>query len=267
MAFDDDKYFDLIESEVQNVYVAHNEVPDEIQKNFNKNLRSEDDSREQTIENIISQRVRSKYICWDDTAECQKFLAKVTSYPKRNGEFFSTALALYLSRMGGDEICEQLFGVHLVTDDLGVVDDFGEFFQVNQIGNIIDSIDVVTLLYLRERITKQDLDGFCISLKSLYSRTLAELEDLLENIRMNESDVQIISLLSEIMNLVQYDDGKTFDQKWSNFRRSKGKIYKRAKQKYSNFFDHLEAYIADNSSRQLTRIEERRKQIENVWKL
>jgi len=268
-ACDDDKYLDFLEYEFKKIFVAKDKVADEIQDNMFKNFLNLESSRREEIEEIIYQRVRAKYICWEDTKDCQDFLSQITQYPKRNGEFFSVALSLYLSRVGGEgkELCEKLFAVHLVTDDLGISNDFGEFFRINQIGNILDTIDIVTFLYLRERITKGDLENYCISLKSLYSRALAELEAQLEKIRQHEKDVKLISFFSEIMNILQYDNTEPLDQKWKDFTRENSSIHRRAKQKYSNFFNLVEDYITDGSLNQIARIEERRKQIVHIWKL
>jgi len=206
-AFDDDSYFGLIESEFTRVFIAQEKVIEEIHRNKYDNLltpASKEDERSlqlrrQEIDDIISRRVRN-YVFPKDTVECQNFLSKATGYRKKNGEFYSVALSLYLSRMDGvEKICEQLLDVHFVTDDLGVSNDFGTFFRVNQIGNLIDSIDIMTILYLRGRITKADLENFCFTLKSLYSRTHAELIKRIKLAQNVEKDTRISSLLTSIV--------------------------------------------------------------------
>ncbi|MCP4110160.1 MAG: hypothetical protein GY749_32330 [Desulfobacteraceae bacterium] len=68
---------------------------------------------------IIYGKIRN-FIINEDIEDCCKILQNATGYFKKNGEFYSTALALYLSRTEGNEFNENILKVHFITDDDGV---------------------------------------------------------------------------------------------------------------------------------------------------
>jgi len=89
-------------------------------------------------------------------------IKKLTGYHKDNGEFYSVALSLYLSRV---ECCQLTF----YTDDFPAQADFSPFFRTQQIGKIEDSADLLIYLYwLYPDFEKEQLIFFLTELRSQY---------------------------------------------------------------------------------------------------
>lgn len=92
---------------------------------------------------------------------------KIANYKKENGEFYSSALALYLSQY--EEI--KLF---FHTDDSPAKDEFQEFFITHQIGGIEDTADLILLIYrLDDKFSSKDLIKFLDLLFAEYARDVA----------------------------------------------------------------------------------------------
>jgi|GEM_PF-1448293 len=87
-----------------------------------------------------------------------------TGYGKReNGELYSVALALYLNR-------NQSSMLVFYTDDYPAKEDFVDFFEFQQIGQIKDSIDLLLLLCSSsENFNLQQLDNYLSALSSIYT--------------------------------------------------------------------------------------------------
>lgn len=101
-------------------------------------------------------------------------IKKLTNYKKNNGEFFSAALALYVSR----EAPTKLF---FHTDDFPALEEFSSFFKYHQIGYIEDSADLLLLLYrLDDSFTVQQLDIYLSKLFSEYASEVVILEKQLK---------------------------------------------------------------------------------------
>lgn len=256
----DEKYFDVIESEVEEVYIASDKIQKEIHSKRYENLLPNDDDMREYIDRVIIPRL-ARYTCSEDTRDCQAFLKGATGYAKENGEFYSAALSLYLSRMSGNKLYEQLLAVHLVSDDLDALEDFEQFFRTNQIGQIISSTDLMMVLYIRERITRKELDNFFFSLKSLYSRAHAEVKDEIKRLAQRENDVKIQSCLSMIMNLLESSDTR----QWNEIKRIS--LSKSQKAKLRMVFELVDKFFTESSFQQIARIDNQRKQIEKVWTL
>ena len=99
---------------------------------------------------------------------------RLANYKKKNGEFYSTALSLHLSR-------GNLSPVTFYTDDKPAEGHFSSFFRVQQIGKVEDSIDLLILLYWSNRdFRKKELENL---LSELYSKYAVSVKDLLSYIR------------------------------------------------------------------------------------
>lgn len=99
---------------------------------------------------------------------------RLANYKKKNGEFYSTALSLYLSRCN-------LSPVTFYTDDKPAEGHFASFFRVQQIGKIEDSIDLLIFLYwLNPDFRKTELENL---LSEFYSKYAVSVKDLLSYIR------------------------------------------------------------------------------------
>jgi hypothetical protein len=98
----------------------------------------------------------------------------LANYKKKNGEFYSTALSLYLSRYS-------FSSVTFYTDDKPAEEHFTSFFRNQQIGKIEDSIDLLILLYwLNQDFREKELENL---LTELYSQYAVSVKGLLSYIR------------------------------------------------------------------------------------
>lgn len=112
---------------------------------------------------------------------------ELTNYSKKNGEFYSTALALYLSRFKliknsqSDFVSTKVF---FHTDDYPAKNDFKSFFLYQQIGYIEDTADLLLLLFrLDDSFNKTQLDRFLSNLFSEYAPEVSSLEKRLRELK------------------------------------------------------------------------------------
>jgi hypothetical protein len=99
----------------------------------------------------------------------------ITGYIKPNGELHSTALALYLSRNESKK-------VFFYTDDFPAKNDFLNFFEFQQIGQIKDSVDFLVLLFwIDENFTQKELSKYINKLFSEYAMEVSFLEKELKS--------------------------------------------------------------------------------------
>ncbi|WP_207678203.1 hypothetical protein [Desulfonema magnum] len=253
----DEKYIGYLESVFQNVFISP-KVFDEINENKYKNLS--DENAISDIDTIIYSKIH-KFVTNEDTEECCEIVKNATGYFKKNGEFYSVALALCLSRMEGNDFNEKILKVHFVTDDDGAKEDFSYFFKISQIGQILDSIDIVTLFYLKGHIAKKELSDFCISLKSLYNRKMAILVRETERIRGRQEESILRHFLSEILELL--NTGETEELKKIKTHRN----FTRVKRKEKKFNKLFEEFLKSDIGQKIEQIEKRRKNIEYIWKI
>ncbi len=253
----DDKYVAHLDSVFQRVFISP-KVFEEINQNKHKNLLDENDIL--VLDSIIHSKI-SNFIMYEDIEKCCKMLKGATGYSKKNGEFYSSALALYLSRTEGNEFNENILKVHFITDDDGAKKDFLYFFKINQIGQIFDSIDIVTLFYLKEYITKKELSDFCISLKSLYSGEMAILIREIEQIRRKEKESKLQHILSEILELLNTGEFEKLE-KIKNHQ-----DFKKLKRKEKKFNKLFEDFLKSGIGQKIAQIEKRRKDIDHIWKI
>lgn len=135
-------------------------------------------------------------------------ISKYCNYIKKeNGELFSTALALWQSRQ------YKVF-FHFYTDDFPAKEAFNKIFEYQQIGQIHDSVDLLTLLYwTNNNFSFSDYRRFLSSLFNEQFRELKELQNkiqnykdsLSKNLRRNREFMRnLSSLLNAILNY-QFD--------------------------------------------------------------
>jgi hypothetical protein len=141
--------------------------------------------------------------------------------------------------------------------------DLKEFFQINQIGTIINSIDLMTIFYLKDRITKNQLISYCIALKDLYAKELSLIKNEAESLKKSEKNIKNQMALSQI--LILLEDGKYDELKQLNGKKDFKKILqsnKRLKQLIKNI-------DTNKLRRKIRTIDERIRQIKNeyIWKV
>jgi hypothetical protein len=132
----------------------------------------EDDSKKE-IEKKISYfrefRESNESILKDRGKNFFDKVRNLTGYTKENGEFYSTALSLNLSRI-------HRLPVTFYTDDKPAERYFTSFFREQQVGKIEDSIDLLVFLYwLNPDFKKKDLDNSLSELQSHYDVSRKEL--------------------------------------------------------------------------------------------
>jgi hypothetical protein len=250
----EDKYIVWLESVFQKVGISP-KVFEEVLKNRHKNLSDKNDIS--VLDDILYGKIHN-FILDEDIEESCKILQKATGYLKKNGEFYSVALALYLSRMEGNEFNEKILNVYFITDDEGAKEDFSYFFKINQIGHILDAIDIVTIFYLKAYIALKELSDFCISLKSLYNRELDALIREIEQIRHKEKDSRFQHTLSEFLRLVEAGDFEKIKQH---------KHFIQLKRKEKKFGELFENVLKSGIGTRIEQIEKRRRDIEHIWKI
>lgn len=101
----------------------------------------------------------------------------LSDYSKRaNGELYSSALSLYLSRMEGEKV---LF----YTDDYPAKSDFRSCFEFQQMGYIGDSVDLLIFLYWlspQGQFSKAELEKYLTALRGEYASKFRELQQKIE---------------------------------------------------------------------------------------
>lgn len=113
-----------------------------------------------------------------DVEELVESVRTVSGYSQRpNGELYSTALSLYLSRMEGEKV---LF----FTDDFPAKADFNSCFEFQQIGYIGDSVDLLVTLYWlspKGQFTKDELEKYLTALRGEYASRVKELQNKIDH--------------------------------------------------------------------------------------
>jgi hypothetical protein len=262
--FFDEKYIEDLKHEFQEVFLTH-KVFEEIIDNKHKNFPNDQVSLNR-LDNVIRESDLETLIYYDNYEECHKILDKTIKSKHildKNGEYYSAERSLYLSREGKENFYENLLSIVFVTDDAPAEQDLKAFFQINQIGTIINSIDLMTLFYLKERITKNEMISYCTALKDLYAKELSFIKNEVENLKKSEKNIKNQMALSQILTLLedgQYDELKQLDGQ---------KYFKKILQSNQRL-KHLINNIDTNKLRRKIRtIDERIRQIKNesIWKV
>jgi hypothetical protein len=262
--FFDEKYIEDLKHEFKEVFLTH-KVFEEIIDNKHKNFQNDPDSQNR-LDNVIRDSYLETLIYYDNYEECHKIIEKTIKSKHtwdKNGEYYSASLALYLSREGKEKFYENILSIVFVTDDAPAEQDLKEFFQINQIGTIINSIDLMTIFYLKERITKNELISYCTALKDLYAKELSFIKNEVESLKKSEKNIKIQMALSQI--LIFLEEGK-----YDELKELDGKKYFKKILQSNKRLKHLINDIDTNKLRRKIRtIDERIRQIKNeyIWKI
>lgn len=200
--------------------------------------------------------------------ECEElvraFILSRGAIYKLNGEYYSSLLALYVSRDGITELNQNIRTILLATDDLKAEATYQDLFKSNQIGSIINSIDIITILYLKDCITRSRAIQYIDSVYMLYSSTLnqlrIEIQDIKKNVRLDSQSQIVFSMLLELIN-----DGKNDKiEDYTSIPKHKKIIDKHKKIK-----EYLREIPNNYDSNVLSRLKERRKDFKTglIWKL
>lgn len=149
----------------------------------------------------------------------------VTNYTKKlNGELYSSAYALYLSRFSEKK-------VFFYTDDYPAKEYFSSFFNHQQIGHIKDSVDLLVLLYwLDDKFTEKQLDNLLSDLYSQYATEVIVLKRKLQDFLNSNIDAEfkrnkkeIADNLSLLVNKLDKLDFRNLGDLYSFFETNKPK--------------------------------------------
>lgn len=178
-------------------------VYDEITINYAKNLSSA------TLISYLDTYIRKnlyKYIPFHqpdvDYESSKRFVQTVNNYSKDNGELHSTVYALYANRYNDSHFMKTLF----ITDDDGAIKDFHDFFHTNMLGQIIVSIDLLTILFSKNLLDKNTLLKFASDLRKHYIQDynllLIEIDLIKKTCSTQES--ALLTKLIELMDTMQF---------------------------------------------------------------
>jgi len=110
----------------------------------------------------------------DKAKEVKVFL----DYQKKdNGELYSTALSILLSRLESEKV---LF----YTDDFPAKNDFRPYFEFQQMGYIGDTVDLLVFLYWlspKGQFSKDELEKYLTSLRGEYILKVKELQEMIDH--------------------------------------------------------------------------------------
>ena len=119
-------------------------------------------------------------------------------YNKDNGELYSTALGLVLSRIEGDKVC-------FYTDDEPATKQFTPYFYYQQIGTIMDTVDLLLYLYWKNSdFEKQRLKNYLRDIFSDINQPLKTIVDKIQKIRdaFSNKELRNKNLVQAVNNLI-----------------------------------------------------------------
>lgn len=224
-----------------------------------------------TLSNFRQKQEKNSKIKTEFGADFFKTVKSLTNYPKNNGEFYSTALALYISRF--KEINKKKFigtKVFFHTDDYPAKEFFSSFFFEQQIGYIEDTADLLVLLYrLDETFTINQLDRYLSNLFSEYAPEVSGLHKRLQkiksslNLKLRRDKAFIKNLDKLIYKLSEFEFFEINEPI---------KFFSRNSKKYPNVYDAINHYslvldLQSNSTGLLEKIRKVRKEKDNVFRL
>lgn len=181
-----------------------------VYKEIENNIFKSDSSKEMREKvNILLPRLLT-FIETDDSikanignSECAQ-IKKLTHHIKEDGEYYSLLLSLYQSRYFETQI-------NLYTDDKRAMQQFEEYFNLQQLGVSGDSIDLILFLYWHSnRISEMNLHRLLSNLRFEYCKEerifIQEIEKLRAAITNNRKNSSIIRVLNSI--IMSYRQGK-----------------------------------------------------------
>ncbi|CAM2974312.1 hypothetical protein [Flavobacterium frigoris] len=233
----------------------------------NKFVNVLDDSHKEILDNIIFQQLQS-YIDREDYSDSLYFTKKRNNNCfKENGESHSVSYSIKLSRYGKNDFGENLLKTHFISDDSPAKKDFDHFYQINVIGQILNSIDLMTIFWLKQYITKNQLIKYCHSLKQLYSKDvgilLAKLRDYSNKFvdALKSKQKIIITQLIEILSDLKEDINDKLSEIISD------PDFKDVLRKNRDWKELLTNIQKSNFREKIPYINKRMEDLEKVWEL
>lgn len=235
-----------------NPYIAETVIK-EVNANYKKNSFEDEHNREQVeirIKYLNQFMVNDKDVESYDGNVMMDELKKFSKHKKKaNGELYSTALCLKTSQ-------EYKKSTLFVTDDYPAKDEFAEYFTFHQIGYIVDTIDLLLLIYHHNEenvFSKNQLIEFISKLKYRYGEDIEEIIKMtqaLQNMasRRNNKKDKLLALkleniiecidkqpeeglkeLAEYLNNIETRDAKKIIHKLENIKQRPPQIFQKLK--------------------------------------
>ncbi len=163
----------------------------------------------------------------------KNWVDKIVSYvghtKKANGELFSSLLALSLSRENDVKIC-------FYTDDFPAKDEFKDFFYIQQIGSIEDSVDLLLMLYWTEDdFSMQMLKRNLYNLKSEYNKVVVNFVNKIIALKTKYGKKQLIrKKLDSIVNAFYSNNMNEFGKYVDDIRKTKDRDIKECLSAFPN---------------------------------
>ncbi|GAA6765698.1 hypothetical protein AAFH68_16360 [Flavobacterium sp. CGRL1] len=232
----------------------------------NKFVNVIDDSHKEMLDNIIYYQIvnyvdRGKY---DDTLDFTE--RKNRSVFKGNGESHSVSYSVKQSRFG-NEFGDNLLKTHFISDDEPAKQNFNHYYQINVIGQILNSIDLMTIFWLKRYITKNQLIQYCYSLKQLYSKDvgllLADLREFSADLADGKK-TKLKIILTQLIELLS-DLKEDLNDKLSEIMRNPD--FKAILKKKKDWQGLLENILKSNFRDKIPYIEDRIRDLQSVWEL
>jgi len=205
IGYGSDVLFNRLKSDAFCIYFC-DKVIDEVSKNakielnrqrkwgrkstsFRKNVFDEDEREiEEKIATFRKFTFRTEQIIADQGKEYYNHVKALSRYKKDNGEFYSAALSLYLSRKNKTQLT-------FYTDDLPAHGDFCNFFNGQQIGKIEDTVDLLVFIYWYfDDFDKRQLETCLSELRSQYTTDIKRLSHYIKGYKEKQSNKSLKSI-------------------------------------------------------------------------
>lgn len=259
----DDRYFTYLNKSFDELIICK-EVFEEIATHRNDNMINEDNR--DVLNDIVYQHL-NRYVTYTEIEKEADFIGGALGYQKRNGEFYSIGHALAKSRLGIDNLSENLLKAHFITDDFPATEEFGYFYHINAIGKILDCIDLVTLFCLKGLISRGEVFSFCQALKFSYNLDAALLSQELKLINKKEDEhisSKERSLVTKMIEILDDLDDSTIErvQEISHSPSFTGIL-----NKYKKVPLLIKSFVGKKSREKIPFINKRIQDLKKVWEL
>ena len=202
---EDATYIGYLQKSFSSVYIAP-QVYHEIGRKKKDGLHFRDDDTEKAIIKDLEKLIRYEQI--ENPKEFTANVFRIRKGGKEDGEFLSICHSLDLSRIIMDDRSgKNLLKVCFFTDDDVAKLEFSKYYEINQIGQILDSVDLLIVFRLKGYINSKILERECKSLKKFYSKPLLALENKVKELKKQPLHNELQNRLSAILEMIHnYSD-------------------------------------------------------------
>jgi hypothetical protein len=258
LTVNDDRYIKYTEHAFKTVAIV-DKVYSEVKENRKDN--GVDDDFKEEYERICFSYL-NRFVHPSPNEDLINFVQKVHNYNKRNGELLSVSHALSLSRQYDKK--DNFLSVYFVTDDDPATEEFRSFYELNNIGQILSSIDLLMMYALKGWITREEVFSYCRALKFLYNRPSAilakEVKRLIEKNEIVLAKEQIVA--SSIVSLINELDENIGEALSRLMERDEAK---KLLSRHGNLKKMIDDVIKSSLREKIPLINAKINQFKNVW--